>query len=217
MSAHLLVVCTANIARSPLAAALFDAHVRARGLDDRVTVSSAGVRAREGHSAAGASIQIAKGWGIDLRSHRSRPVTRELLETSDLVLTMAEEHRDVLSSRAAGMAQRCFTLPELRRLLRDIEVGGLPPTPVERLAELAERAHRRRPANITTTRQDVRDPYGRSEEVYAEVAGQLVELVSAVAPVLFGPVPADHQAAAARLPSPPSTPRPRRLRRRTDR
>jgi len=213
---QLLLVCTANIARSPLAAALFAAHVRARGLDDQITVASAGVRAREGHAAAGPSIRIAEGWGLDLSSHRSRPVTQELLETSDLVLTMAEEHRDVLSGRAAGMAQRCFTLPELRRLLRDTEVAELPPTPVDRLAELAERAHRRRPANVTTTPQDVRDPYGRSDEVYAEVAAQLVELVSAVAPVLFGPVPADRQAAAARLPSPPSTPRPRR-RRRTDR
>jgi protein-tyrosine phosphatase len=187
-------------------------------LGDHVTVSSAGVRAREGHAAAGPSIRIAEGWGLDLRSHRSRPVTHELLEASDLLLTMAEEHRDLLSGRAAGVAERCFTLPELRRLLRDTEVAGLPTTPDKRISELAGRAHRRRPANVSTARQDVRDPYGRSEEVYAAVAGQLVELVGAVAPMLLGPVPADHQVAAARLPSMPSAPRPqRRRRRRTDR
>jgi len=125
VSANLLVVCTANIARSPLAEALFEVHARARGLDGQVGIVSAGTRARVGDAAAPPSVEIAATWGVDLRRHRSQPVSDELLERSDLVLTMTEEHRDVLSGRGARVAQRCFTVRELHRLLEDVEVAGV--------------------------------------------------------------------------------------------
>ena len=124
MTANLLVVCTANIARSPLAAALLQVHVRARGLEDQVRIASAGTRAREGYAAAQPSVAIAAGWGVDLRRHRSQPVTDELLASSDLIVTMTEVHRDALGGRGAGVSERCFTLYELRRLLHGVDVAA---------------------------------------------------------------------------------------------
>lgn len=122
MTANLLVVCTANIARSPLAEALLQAHVRVRGLEDEVRIASAGTRARHGYAAAQPSVAIAAGWGVDLRRHRSQPVTDELLESSDLIVTMTEVHRDALGGRGARVSERCFTLYELRRLLHGVDV-----------------------------------------------------------------------------------------------
>jgi protein-tyrosine phosphatase len=207
--ANLLVVCTANIARSPLAAALLDVHTRVRALDGEVEISSAGTRAREGNAAAPASVAIAAGWGVDLRQHRSQPVTDELLERSDLILTMTEGHRDALAGRGARVWQRCFTLPELHRLLRDIEVAA-PPSLSERLAAVAEQAHRRRPVSVRPGAEDIRDPYGRGDEVYRAVAVELVGLVEALAVPLLGPVP---PLAQANLPQPPRARRQRRRRR----
>ncbi len=231
MSANLLIVCTANIARSPLAAALFEVHARVRGLDRQVEIASAGTRAREGKPAAPPSVTIAAGWGVDLRGHRSQPVSDELLERSDLVLTMTEEHRDLLSGRGRRVSERCFTLPELHRLLQDAEVAvspaadpeatsvasassadprALPSSPSERIAEAVQRAHRRRPVSVRPGPEDIRDPYGRDEEVYRAVATELVELVAALATPLLGPVP---PLAQANLPRPPRARRQRRRRR----
>lgn len=231
VSANLLVVCTANIARSPLAAALFEVHARARGMDGQVEIASAGTRAREGDAAAPRSIAIAAGWGVDLKRHRSQPVTDELLSRSDLVLTMTEAHRDLLAGRGARVSQRCFTLPELHRLLRAVEVAASPsaepraastasgsaaqprtaaPSPAARFAEAALQAHRRRPVSVRSGPEDIRDPHGRGDEVYREVATQLVGLVEALAIPLFGPVP---PLAQANLPQAPRAPRQRRRRR----
>jgi len=269
VSANLLVVCTANIARSPLAEALFEVHARARGLDGQVGIVSAGTRARVGDAAAPPSVEIAATWGVDLRRHRSQPVSDELLERSDLVLTMTEEHRDVLSGRGARVAQRCFTVRELHRLLEDVEVavspmaspGTVQPTgtagassgarasgpasasggtqaagpasasgaahaagpatssqtahahstpPAERIAEVVQQAHRRRPVSARPGPEDIRDPYGHSHDVYRSVATELVELVGALATPLLGPVP---PAAHANLPRSPRARRQGRRRR----
>ena len=224
MTANLLVVCTANIARSPLAAALLQVHVRVRGLEDQVRIASAGTRAREGYAAAQPSVAIAAGWGVDLRQHRSQPVTDELLEASDLIITMTEVHRDALGGRGAGVSERCFTLYELRRLLHGVDVAaaaqGSPDgdpgrsalATSERVAVAVRQAHQRRPVSARSRREDIPDPYGRDEEVYQAVATELVEAVGAVATPLFGPVPA---AAHANLPRAPRASRPRRLRRRS--
>jgi protein-tyrosine-phosphatase len=207
--ANLLVVCTANIARSPLVAALFEVHARVRGLDGELEIASAGTRAREGHAAAPPSVAIAAGWGVDLRQHRSQPVSDELLERSDLILTMTEGHRDALAGRGARVSQRCFTLPELHRLVRDIEVAA-PSSPSERLLEAAQQAHRRRPVSVRPGPEDIRDPYGHDDEVYRAVATELVGLVEALAVPLLGPVP---PLAEANLPQPPRGRRQRRRRR----
>jgi protein-tyrosine phosphatase len=183
------MVCTANIARSPLAAAVLEAHARVRGLEDRIIVTSAGVRAREGDPAAAPSVAIARRWGLDLDDHRSQPVTAQLVEHSDLVVTMSERQRDDLGGKIARLSERCFTLRELDRLLADVEVADLPVEPAERVAEVARRAHRRRPFSAPSGAEDVMDPFGRSDREYATVAAELVDLLGAISPVLLGPEP----------------------------
>jgi len=59
-------------------------------------VLSAGVAARTGEPATANSITALKKVGIDLRSHRSQPVTQELLDHALLVLCMTESHRDMI-------------------------------------------------------------------------------------------------------------------------
>jgi protein-tyrosine phosphatase len=189
---NVLIVCTANIARSPLAAAVLEAHAQVRGLEDHVVITSAGVRAREGDPAAAPSVAIARRWGLDLDDHRSRPVTDELVEHSDLVVTMSERQRDDLGGKIARLSERCFTLRELDRLLADVEVADLPVEPAERVAEVARRAHRRRPFSAPIGAEDVMDPFGRSDREYATVAADLVDLLGAISPVLLGPEPEPH-------------------------
>ena len=91
---RILFVCTGNICRSPFAEAL------ARDLDDRVDVefSSAGTSAIDGTPATATGVAVAAELGIDMRSHRARSLTAEVLGRSDLVYGMEQEHlRPVLA------------------------------------------------------------------------------------------------------------------------
>jgi protein-tyrosine-phosphatase len=89
---HVLFVCTGNMCRSPLAAALMQREAEARGLAD-LTVSSAGTGAWDGAPASEGAYLIALEHGLDLSAHRARLVSRDLLQEADLVLTMARHHR----------------------------------------------------------------------------------------------------------------------------
>ena len=88
---HILVVCTANICRSPVGEVLLKTRLEAAGLANW-TVSSAGTWAAEGSSAAPFSIALMAERGLDIRPHRSQPVTEALMAQSDLVLCMETEH-----------------------------------------------------------------------------------------------------------------------------
>jgi protein-tyrosine-phosphatase len=92
MTKRILLVCTGNICRSPLAAALLTRALSDRELD-AVEVSSAGTGAWDGAPASEGAYLVALERGLDLSGHRARLLTRELVEESDLILTMARHHR----------------------------------------------------------------------------------------------------------------------------
>lgn len=92
MTYQVLFVCTGNICRSPLAAAMTRAQLAQRGRDD-VTVSSAGTGAWEGQPASEGAYLIGLERELDLSDHRAQLLTRDLLTGVDLVFTMARHHR----------------------------------------------------------------------------------------------------------------------------
>jgi protein-tyrosine-phosphatase len=85
-------VCTGNICRSPLAAALLQRALGQRGIDG-IDVSSAGTGAWDGAPVSEGAYLVGLERGLDLSAHRARLLTRELVEAADLVLTMARHHR----------------------------------------------------------------------------------------------------------------------------
>ena len=89
---QLLVLCEANICRSPLAEHLI------RSLTN-LTGDSAGLTARTGDPPDMVYLDMAQTIGLNLGSHRSKPVTRELLNSADLVLVMTGGHKRRLTER----------------------------------------------------------------------------------------------------------------------
>jgi protein-tyrosine phosphatase len=173
-----LVVCTANIARSPL----FQAMLADR-LGDGVTVSSAGVRAREGDPAAEGSALLAEQRGLDLSAHRSRPVTSDLVRSADLVLTMSERQRDVCAPLAAGSASRVYTVREFARLLGAVDRAAAPADPAARLAWLRDEAHLARPRALPARgSEDVADPIRSSWPEWEAMAATLDDLLDHIEP-----------------------------------
>ncbi len=92
-----------------MAEALLRRELAARGVED-VLVESAGTGAWEGVAASEGAYLVALEHGLDLSAHRSRLLTRELVEAADLILTMGRSH--VARAEMLGGAGRAFLLGE---------------------------------------------------------------------------------------------------------
>lgn len=88
---HVMMVCTGNICRSPMAAGLL-AHYLPVDLKERVEVTSAGTSALHGHQAQEHAIEAMGLLGVDIAHHRARQLTREIARSADLILTMEAAH-----------------------------------------------------------------------------------------------------------------------------
>jgi protein-tyrosine phosphatase len=189
--ARILVVCTANIARSPLVEVLLDAHVRHRGLTAEVTVDSAGVHARPDQPAAEESRLLAAQAGMDLSRHRSRHVDEVDPDHADLVLTMSTRQRDHLGLLVPGLGPRVFTLPEAARLAAAVLADGADPLGRPGAARLREGVlaiHRQRPRSAPDADgDDVDDPYGLGEAAFLAMANRVASAAEPVTELLLGP------------------------------
>jgi protein-tyrosine phosphatase len=109
----ILVACTANICRSPMAAAILRRRLAELGLEDEIEVISAGVWAEDGHSASPNAILTLAGRGMDVAGHRSQLLTPALLARADIVLVMEEAHRRSLFYLAPQHLGKVYLLTEM--------------------------------------------------------------------------------------------------------
>ena len=104
--AGIVVLCTANVCRSPMAAALLARRLAAHGVT--VPVRSAGMIS-SGEPPHPEVISVMASYGIQIASHRSRIVCAADLASAELVLAMAEETRQELRRRAVERVTRQYS------------------------------------------------------------------------------------------------------------
>jgi L-threonylcarbamoyladenylate synthase len=90
---NVLVVCTGNACRSPMALGLFR-HRLPEKLRTRVISTSCGTGAFENEPATENAILASQENGVDISDHRSKSVTKFLIENADLILVMSPHHMD---------------------------------------------------------------------------------------------------------------------------
>ncbi len=108
--ASILVVCTANICRSPIAEALLKARVP-RGENWRI--ESAGTWAMDGQRVSTNSQLVLQQRGLDASGHRSRSVTRQMIEQFNLILVMEPGHKEALQFEFPQAAGKIFLFSEM--------------------------------------------------------------------------------------------------------
>jgi protein-tyrosine-phosphatase len=93
----LLFVCTGNTCRSPMAACLMNRLLQQQGLTGW-KAASAGVAAFDGQPASQGALRAMERRGLSLAGHRSRTVTRQLLDEAALLVCISRRHLDTLAS-----------------------------------------------------------------------------------------------------------------------
>lgn len=106
----LLFVSKGGTCRDPMAMAITKHLVKGR--KPRITVISAGVIKGAFKSASpGARLAIREGLGVDyLKTHRTRSVDQDLVESADLILVMDPKLLDALTNSFPGVRSKTYTL-----------------------------------------------------------------------------------------------------------
>lgn len=110
---YIVVACTANICRSPMAAGLLRHALAAQPEPLRsLAVVSAGVSARHGEMVTDHSVATMRRVGIDVSGHVSQPLTQAMLDGALAVFCMTESHRDVIRATARPPPRHLYLLRE---------------------------------------------------------------------------------------------------------
>ena len=110
---RILIVCTGNLCRSPMAMALLQAKLARDKARHDWLVESAGIWASAGRPASVHAVKEMAERQIDLADHSARPVTSRLLAQADLVLVMTRNHAEALETAFPNQAHKVHLLSEM--------------------------------------------------------------------------------------------------------
>lgn len=120
---QILIVCTGNTCRSPLAEALLRARLEGVPELAGTTVMSAGTGAWDGAPASEGAYLVGLERGLDLSGHRARMLTVDHVRNADLILTMNEAQArriaDLGGSAKVHSLPAFAGFPDARREVRD--------------------------------------------------------------------------------------------------
>lgn len=105
---NILFVCTGNTCRSPMAEGILRTVAFEKGIE--IKIKSAGIFADMGSPASINAISSVGDIGVDIRNHLSQAVTEEIVDESDLILTMTISHKDILMSNYPDKRYKIFSL-----------------------------------------------------------------------------------------------------------
>ncbi len=109
---RIMFVCTGNTCRSSMAEGIMKNLIKNSRLENEVYISSSGTGVNISLPASGNAVSALEELGIDISGHWSKPITKELIEDSDLILGMTEAHKNHVLKITPKAKEKTFTLIE---------------------------------------------------------------------------------------------------------
>src|SRR5439155_10203068 len=182
-----LLVCTGNICRSPMAEGILRDRLARRRVD--LDVRSSGVAGWEGSAATPEAVRAAAELGVDISGHVATRFFPNQAFDAELVIAMTEEHAAAMAQTAPGAASRTFTLKEMVNILdhSNESIGPFHGSGLDRLHQAVAEADRRRGAGEVTpiADTDIADPLGLGVEAYRATAWELEQLMDRLVDAIF--------------------------------
>ena len=185
----MLVVCTGNVNRSALGAALLEKWAEwyvPAPLAERIRIRSAGLGAPEGRSMGRRSRTIAEALGAEWSAHRARQITEKMLRDADLVLVASSSQRDDVLGMVPAALRSTFTIREAGRILAALPEDEAPGSVTELRARIVAASANRSTAGLGTHDDDIVDPQGQGDEAYRTMVQEEVPALAQIAGALFG-------------------------------
>ena len=107
----ILFVCTGNTCRSAMAEGIFKKMLKERKEDNSsFNILSAGISALPGMSPTPEAIKVMFEQGIDISQHHAQELREELIKKADLILVMANEHKEYIYKEFPFAQNKTFLL-----------------------------------------------------------------------------------------------------------
>jgi protein-tyrosine phosphatase len=174
---RILMVCTGNICRSPMAERLLQAELDQR-FPGEFRVESAGTGALVGSPIDPPVAQYIRELGASPDSFSARQLAPNILANKDLVLALTREHRSKIVEMSPAVLQRVFTVRQFSHLLDDVEPDSAL-RGASRWRAAVPMALRARSKGSATTPEaaDVVDPYRRGNATYERMRAELAPAI----------------------------------------
>ena len=104
---QIILVCSGNTCRSPMAEAIFK-----RKFNGKAEIISRGLYVPEHIHASFNSEKAMSEMGLDIKNHISKQLTIPEAEGADLILTMTKTHKATILSVCPDLKEKVFTLCE---------------------------------------------------------------------------------------------------------
>jgi len=119
----ILIVCTGNMCRSPMAEGILQHKIKREcpsDLAEKIYVSSCGIYAFEGNKPSEKSVQVCSQYGVDISTVRSKPINRVLTEQADIIFALSIDHLNFIFENYPSVRSKTFLL---KAFSRDRPVG----------------------------------------------------------------------------------------------
>jgi protein-tyrosine-phosphatase len=108
-----LFVCTGNMCRSPMAEGLLKKKIKdslTTDLASKMWIQSCGIYAYDGNKPSENAVKVCSSRRVDISSIRSKPISRVLVEQSDIILALSIDHLNFILENYPSAKGKAFLL-----------------------------------------------------------------------------------------------------------
>ncbi len=119
MNKTILFVCTGNSCRSPMAADFLREMLKEK---KEIRIDSCGTIFSSFSGPTSQAIKIMKEYGIDISSHKTKSLSKDLIDGADLILVMERKHRKRVRELNPEAKNKTFLLKEFAPDKENLEI-----------------------------------------------------------------------------------------------